>query len=101
MLTLFRGRNLIMRTMNMGKKARGVTIGERGKEALFVTPKPKPVVEFNGWVLREKVKLGFYVALAVIIGAVAIQFGWLGLLWMALIGFMIGFIKGGDIESAP
>jgi hypothetical protein len=91
------------KTFRMGKKARSVTIGERGKEALFITPKPKPVFEFNSWVLADKFKLGILTVLCLLSGAVALTvFGWsTGFIIVCAAGFVVGFINGGDRESSP
>jgi len=90
-----------LRTLRMGKKARSVAIGERGGEQIFLTPKPKTVVEFNWWVARAKAKLACLTVLAILSGAAATLFGWQGLLIVCGLGFLIGFCVGGDVESAP
>ena len=89
------------RTLRMGKKARSVTIGERGGETIFITPKPKPVIEFNFWVLRAKLVTGFLVALAILVGGIATLFGWQGFLIICGLGFLVGFCIAGDRETSP
>ncbi len=90
-----------LKTFNMGKKARTVVLGERGKEPIYVIPKPKPVFEYNGWVLKAKVVAGILTVLAILAGAVASLLGWKVLLIIAALGFLIAFIRGGDIEASP
>ena len=90
-----------LKTFHMGKKARAVTIGERGKETIFITPKPKQVIEVNGWVAREKAKMGLFVVLTILVGAVVSLLGWKALLVACLIGFLIGLCIGGDRETSP
>ncbi len=89
------------RTLRMGKKARGVTIGERGKEAMFIVPRPKQVVEVNFWVLRHKIRQGILASLAVGFGAVAALLGWQFVIGLAILVFIIGFVTGGDVEVSP
>ena len=89
------------KTLRMSKKARTVTIGERGKEQVFITPNPKPMVEVHFWVIRDKCKLGVLVILALLAGAALSILGWQMLLGGCIIGFIIGFITGGDRESGP
>ena len=89
------------KTLRMGKKARAVTIGERGKETIFITPNPKPMVEVHIWVIREKFKLGALVILALLAGAALVLLGWQILLGGCIVGFIIGFCVGGDKESSP
>ncbi len=93
--------NQRLKTFRMGKKARTVVLGERGKEPIYVIPRPKPVIEFNGWVLREKFKLGLLTVLAILTGAIASLFGWHGLLIICGIGFIVGFCIAGDRETSP
>ena len=90
-----------LRTLRMGKKARSVTIGERGKEAIFITPNPKPVMEFHWWVLRCKIHSGMMAAIAVSLGAVSVVLGWQFVLGLVIVAFLVGFIRGGDVESSP
>ena len=88
------------RTLRMGKKARTVTIGERGKEAIFITPNPKPMVEVHTWVIREKFKAGFLAVVAVSLGAVSMTLGWRFALALIIVAFIVGFIRGGDVETS-
>lgn len=89
------------KTLRMGKKARSVAIGERGGEQIFLTPKPKPVVEVNFWVFKAKLRLAILTVLTLLAGAVASLFGWHGLLAACIIGFLVGFCIGGDTEVSP
>ncbi len=89
------------KTLRMGKKARTIVLGERGKEPIYVVPRPKPVIEVNFWVFREKVKLASLTVMAILAGAAASLFGWQGLLAVCVIGFLIGFCIAGDRETSP
>ena len=82
-------------------KARLISIGSRDGYQEFVTPGRKGIFEFNGWVLREKLKLGFVLALTLGLGAVLVALGWYWVLAGAIILFLVGFIKGGDVEAGP
>ena len=93
--------NQRLKTFYMGKKARTVVLGERGKEPIYIIPKPKPVFEYNGWVLKAKVISGILAVLAILSGAVASLLGWKILLIVVALGFLIAFIRGGDVESSP
>ena len=88
-------------TFRAGKKARVVTIGERGKEQVFITPNPKPVLEFHRWVLMHKLRSGMLAAIAVSLGAVSIALGWHFTVAMVIVAFVVGFARGGDVESSP
>ncbi len=93
----------MMRTLRMSNpiKARHIVLGARGEKSFEVVPSPKPIVEFHWWVLVEKLKAGGLVVMAFLIGAVAIMLGWKALLVVMVIGFIVGFAKGGDIETGP
>ncbi len=93
--------NQRLKTFNMGKKARTVVLGERGKEPIYVVPRPKPILEFHSWVLMHKLRQGFIAALAVGLGAIAALLGWQFIVGLAVLAFFIGFITGGDVESGP
>lgn len=82
-------------------KARLISIGSRDGYQEFVTPGRKGILEFNGWVLREKLKLGFALAFVLILGVILSALGWQGVLVGAIILFLVGFIKGGDVEAGP
>ncbi len=90
-----------LKTLRMGKKARSVAIGERGGEQIFLTPKPKPVIEVNFWVFKAKLRLAILTVLTLLAGAVASLFGWQGLMAVCIIGFLVGFCVGGDRETSP
>lgn len=83
-------------------KAHLVSIGDRedGYQK-FVTPGRKGVLEFNWWVLKEKLKLGFALSLIVVLSAIISTLGWQSVLAVAITLFLIGFFKGGDIETGP
>ena len=79
-----------LKTFRMGKKARSVTIGERGKEAIFITPNPKPMVEIHFWVIKNKLSRAFGVCLALILGYLAASLDWRVLLGLCILGFLWG-----------
>ncbi len=90
-----------LKTFKMGKKARSVTIGERGKEAIFITPNPKPVVEVHFWVIKNKLSRALGVCLALILGYLAASISFEVLVGLCILGFIWGIATGGDVETSP
>ncbi len=93
--------NQRIKTFRMGKKARTVVIGERGKEAIYVIPGPTPAIRVNYWVVRDKLKRAMGVCLALVLGYLAASFDWQVLLGLCILGFLWGLATGGDVESSP
>lgn len=93
--------NQRLKTFYMGKKARTVVLGERGKEPIYVIPRPKPVMEIHIWVIKDKIKRGLGVCLALVLGYLAASLDWRVLLSLCVLGFLWGLATGGDIESSP
>jgi len=96
--------------MARGVKARGVTIGSRGGEAMFVTPKPKRFIELNWWVLIVKLKTGGAVFFGVLLtafvfyiatGATVTEGGLYFMFGFAMFAGIVGFLQPGDRETAP
>ncbi len=93
--------NQRLKTFNMGKKARTVVLGERGKEPIYIVPRAKPVMEIHFLVIKNKLQRALGVCLALVLGYLAASLDWRVLLSLCVLGFLWGLATGGDVESSP